>query len=1683
MKKLLIALTAILVECSTLYAQRFTDNLDRGLVAVPLGDVNNPIGTLVSWRRLPNEYFGVTYNLYLYYNGSSTLLASGLTTTNYNHAHNITGTEQYQVAAVVNGQEQEKCALTNAWTHFSYYKPSSGRVAAGYLDITLATVYDRTGVDVTANYSPNDAEFADLDGDGQLEMIIKRLNTVDAAGVSTGTYLTDKNGNQRELINIYPQNSTQFVVLDAYDINWQTGAATLLWRIDCGPNMVSSNSTEINIIAYDWDEDGKAEVVLRGADNMIVYQCSNGAITRSYRIGSEANTRSVWYNCTLNAKKEFADISSMAYTNTGNEYLLYMNGETGALFQQMEYPLKRLETGETDLNAAWGDGYGHRSSKYFMGAPFLDGRRASLFLGRGIYTRHKMMAMDLDRSSNTWSTRWSWACSNSSSPWYGNGYHNYIIADVDEDGRDEIVYGSMVIDDNGKGLNTTGFEHGDAQHVSDFDPWRKGLEFFGCLEDGPYYGFNYRNATTGEVYYKHTSTGDDGRAIAGNFSNDYPGSLGRSSSWIGLMSLTTDELIPDLADVITTNSNGKQVATNSFIAWGDCNFRIYWDDDLCSEVQDAAGSENGYLTVIKPGVGRFFNFTGTQSNNSTKHNSCFQGDLIGDWREEVVGRVDANTVRVYTTGIYSSYSFPSLWFDHQYRQAMVWQMHAYNQPPHLSFFLGESEGYTMAPPPLSMQGRTEIANNDTIDHNHSGTEIIACETNDMSIVVSDGAAPSVFYDNAPSWVQGTDVNGTSGTKVKTDGSVGVTNLPSINRTYYTHTLTGGAFSGEMHLVKQGDGVLVLPNVTEAHTGRTDIWAGTVNFNGSFAGSPVWMNRFTTFNTSGGRFYGGLTMEYEARLNVGGATTGTISSVTVSNLKLNYGARVVLDVESMSDAALNDQLNVTGNLTIDKKTWDNGPKYSAPVFEFNATSSLAKGRYPIGLVQGSLTGTLSDVVIEGSMVPSGAYLEIDGESKVLYLVVSNDLPMLQAPTIALTDMTSTDGGFYYYPTVSITDNNTGTTTSLSGTFTDLAGNTSSLSGAIYSEDFEGSSTASDYWQNNNGGIYSPSYTNSDGQCIGIVSSADRGDYITINADYSAYNQYTIEFDAYFNNASKTTDFAVMSNSHAASWIYNWGYHWLTTSNYDHNPYLFYMQRGEGSTTFTINETENATLSNATWYHFTLTVDASNASSNPTVSYSISPKGDTSTITTSGTYTLLDGEDFGCAGFYIRNGRYNYEPGGAGIDNINIYTSLSNSYTFTEPGTLTLTASADGYSSASATYEVPNPYAIYYESPAYNEILKENVHSVLGDKWSATGLTDNWSYNTQGWNRMSYWSSTNSQYGGNYQFVPRSTNNDNYVDNDSVLSVSDNRNLFVVEGFGIGHNSTSDLTFSATDLGDETTIIYYKVDDSAGGNTNYNEGYTYANADGSWSFDVYQNHTFCKLIAWVPVDEEYNELAETAPTGSGLGNVTMRRTFSSISNGSGWNTLVVPFDMSDRQILTTFGPGTQVAQFMGSTANTLIFNADTRVVHANEPVLIRVGDVHNNNFYVFEGVTRNVGTPTKSSDYYDFIGSYLNSGTVTFPANSYFYNINNGNVLNRVAENNHITFKGYRGYFSAKAGAGVKQLVITFEDADALGIDVVELQQKPVDVYTVSGLLIRRNATTLDGLPRGLYIVGKKKVVIN
>ena len=1213
MNKKLILLLLLGAMSTTLMAQRHTDKLDRGLVVSKVANAN-----YLSWRRLSDEYFDVTYNVY---RGNSKV-ATELTTTNFQDNNNSEA-NTYTIRAVINGIEQSPYTAQGQWK----YDYLGNNKYTSYLSITLAPVYSRNlKEDITSHYQPNDIEMADLDGDGQLEIIIKRINTVDEAGYDSG--LIDANGKPRYII--YPKNSTEFVVLDAYDVNWNTGSASLLWRIDCGPNMVSHMSTEINIIAFDWDEDGKAEVVLRGADNMIIYG-PDGKTVKSNIGNMSLNTRDTWY--TTNEKG--SSTGSMAYTHSGAEYLLYLKGETGDIYQQMEYPLKRLESNETDLDKAWGDGYGHRSSKYFFGAPFLDGRKASLFLGRGIYTRHKMITMNLDRGSHQWTERWRWDCNSSSSPWYGNGYHNYIIADVDEDGRDEIVYGSMVIDDNGYGLSTTGLGHGDAQHVSDFDPYRKGLEFYGCNEDNP--GSNYRNATTSKVYYRKTSTNDDGRALMGNFYNLYPGSIGRSASMGLWLSSVCDREINGTESISDDKGDGNN----------HLNSRIFWDGDLCSEILDSPGTAS-YACIVKPGTGRIFTSAnrnqtdGGVMNNGSKNNPCFLGDIIGDWREEFIVRRGTD-IRVYTSNVSTCYSPPTLWNDHQYRQAMVWQMMAYNQPPHLSYFLGEMEGITVAPPTLTNDGRTEIKNGGTISSGSSNDHLLICETNDMTVSVSDGAAPAVLVVNTPTWVQGNDNNN------------------NITTTTFTHTLTGGAFTGKMRLVKQGDGVLELPSVEETYTGNTDVWAGTLRFNGTMTSSPVWLNRHTTLETNGGTFGGGITADYGSTIAVGS------EGITVGTLTLNHGARLVITLNNNITAS---QVNVS-QFVLNSKTgdaWENyGPKYLKPVVEFRAESgSIADGTYDLG----TISNFEGEAIIEG--LDGVSQYSFESSNGHLFLVVgTGEAVICPEATFAVSGYHSTTDGVL--PIVSI---NPGTfsysgsevtptvETTFNGEPVDLL--------MLYSEDYEKANSVIGW---TSGGA---------NMSIG-VGDTDHGKFFFVNTGTTntryAYTRlsdidianacsYTIEFDLAIKSGNTDgVEFCVMSKG-GKNPTNNWDNYAAINSNAN---MLFDITAPKNSTSYNVNGTEKTTnLASETWYHYTLDVDRMAG----IVTWAIS-NGD------KGIFTLPEGTSSEFDGFYLVAGRY-YST--FKFDNIRIYRTDGAMFAFPSVGTLTVTTSYPGCQSATATYEV-------------------------------------------------------------------------------------------------------------------------------------------------------------------------------------------------------------------------------------------------------------------------------------------------------------------------------------------------------------------------------------------------------------
>ena len=860
-KKLLATSALALLVSMGANAQRFTDKLDRGLVAV-----KTTKGVYCSWRIQADEYYDVKYNLY---RDGTKVNAEPLDVSNFT---DTSGSEssQYTVKAVLNGVEQQ---ASKAATVFK----------SNYKEIKI-----KHDPSLKATYEPNDACCADVDGDGEVEILMKFNNKEE------GEQLYPKNG---PTINGVATKEYSMLACLKQD-------GTVLWWVNCGPNMGDFQNNEQNIVGYDWDMDGKAEVVMRLEEGSTVHMADG----TTYTIGANGKNGTSW----TNYREPKSSGSVEWFTHYGKEFLWYCEGATGKPYQCIEFPLKRLEDGETDLKAAWGDGYGHRSSKYFFGAPYLDGKHPSIFLGRGIYTRHKFIAYDVDPKTHDLKVRWKWTNNQPGSPWYGQGYHNYIVADVDWDGRDEIVWGSMVIDDNGKGLSTTGLGHGDAQHIGDFNPYIHGQEMFACNEDNP--SNNYRDATTSKIYYRKTDTNDDGRCLAGNFYNDFPGAVGHSAHDTPISTVTNEH--------VSTNTNGLSM-----------NFRIYWDGDLLEECFNNT-------EVTKPGVGTIATFLGAYSNNGTKATPCYQGDIFGDWREEVIERTADNNIRIYTTNEPTKWRNYSLWYDHQYRNGMVWQPCGYNQPPHVSYFLGELEGITIAPPPLTTTGREEVGS--SISKALDGKHALLATTGDATVSVAEGASPAIFTDNAPSWVQGT-----AASECRTKDT-------EIKYTYYTHTLTGGAFTGGMRLVKQGDGTLVLPNVKQTYTGKTDVWAGTLQFDGTMESSPVWLNRFAELNSNGGNFKGGIKADYGSVIRPGGKES--IGTLTTSSLDLGFGARVVFDAKDGNVDKL-----VAAKMSIEKKYWKNGPQYNTPVFEF--ATAPAPGTYTLAEV-GELTGKLSDIVVEG-----------------------------------------------------------------------------------------------------------------------------------------------------------------------------------------------------------------------------------------------------------------------------------------------------------------------------------------------------------------------------------------------------------------------------------------------------------------------------------------------------------------------------------------------------------------------------------------------------------------------------------------------------------------------------------------------------------------------------------------------
>lgn len=854
MVRILISLLIALLTVGTASAQRYTDKLDRGLIGMKVSG-----GIYLSWRIQADEYYDVTYNVYR----DGERVAENLKVSNFTDSSG-TINSTYKVAAVVRGEEQTLSKEQKPWT-------------TSYKEIQLKHE------DIKSTLVPNDACCADVDGDGELEILMKF-------------------DNQSEIEQSYPKNgpviggtaTKEYSIMECLKLD-----GTRLWWINCGPNMGDFQNNEQNIVAYDWDQDGKAEVVMRACDGTTIHLADGS----TYTVGDPS----------VNVRPATGGGTNWFVITTG-EYLLYLDGETGKVHQCLPYPLPLLESGETDVNKAWGDGYGHRASKHFFGAPYLDGKKPSIFLARGIYTRHKMIAYDVNPQTHTLKERWRWF-NNTDGPWKGQGYHNYCVADVDLDGRDEIVFGSMVIDDNGKGLSTTGFGHGDAEHVGDLNPYHHGLEVFACMEDNP--GTNYRDATTSKVFFRYTAERDVGRCMAGNFSNKYPG---------GICTPTGGKPLSTVTAAINNNLVEDGISQN---------FRIYWDGDLCEETFNYVNGKNTEGCITRYGSWTpIYTCAGSMTNNDTKGTPCYQGDILGDWREEIIMRTANNNIRIYSTPTSTKWRIPSLWYDHQYRNAMVWQMCGYNQPPRPSYFLGELEGITVAPPPLTMTGRVNVPNEGTIGSSLNGQHAIVCETQNSNVTIEAGVAPEVLTFNVP--------------------------------TTYTCSVSGAGISGNARLVKQGDGILTLSKADFTHSGNTDIWGGTLNFDGTMKQSPLWLNRHTELNSDGGE-YKSIKADYASVIRPGGANhQGTIITDTLS---LGFGSRLSIDLFSKDTQADVIKAKVVKLECKTSSVWKQyGPEYLAPVIELTGHLAegeqlLTPGKYVIAEIS-ELEGDVADLIIEG-----------------------------------------------------------------------------------------------------------------------------------------------------------------------------------------------------------------------------------------------------------------------------------------------------------------------------------------------------------------------------------------------------------------------------------------------------------------------------------------------------------------------------------------------------------------------------------------------------------------------------------------------------------------------------------------------------------------------------------------------
>ena len=597
------------------YSRIQMERLDRGVVAVRSSEDS----VMVSWRYLKSDPIDTEFDIYR--NGKRIGHRGAGESTTFADYYPSSESVKYEVRTT---NRKKTDANKGQWI-----MPANAPV--GYIDIPLdhPTGYkDIDGRNVT--YNANDATVADLDGDGQLEIVLKwdPSNSRDnsQSGLTNNTFL------------------------DAYKLNGER-----LWRIDLGRN-IRSGAHYTQFMVYDFNGDGRAELVCKTGDGTIDGMGKViGDPEADHRVGMEQQGNQDF--------RQERGARRGGFLNRGPEYLTVFDGLTGAEIHTVDYVPKRGKLED------WGDNYANRSDRFLACVAYLDGIHPSVIMCRGYYTRTVLAAWDFDGKELR--QRWVFDSNEKGRRYAGQGNHNLRVADVDGDGRDEITYGAMAIDDDGTGLYTTGFGHGDAMHVTAFFPLDDRLQVWDCHENKRD-GSEFRDAATGQVIFQLPDNTDVGRCMTADIDPGNPG-----------------------LEMWSTRSGGirnvKGEVTDS-IARIPVNMAVWWDGDLLREMLDRETvskyipDEHTCRTLLK--------MENCQFNNGTKSNPCLSADIMGDWREEILVRTrDNEHLRLYITTIPTSYRFHTFLQDPVYRHSITTQNVAYNQPTQVGFYFGvELEG-------------------------------------------------------------------------------------------------------------------------------------------------------------------------------------------------------------------------------------------------------------------------------------------------------------------------------------------------------------------------------------------------------------------------------------------------------------------------------------------------------------------------------------------------------------------------------------------------------------------------------------------------------------------------------------------------------------------------------------------------------------------------------------------------------------------------------------------------------------------------------------------------------------------------------------------------------------------------------------------------------------------------------